>query len=97
MAKRPVTRVAKAIQRQKTNEKAGHHKPSRKHNPDAVVSAPGKQKAKAASSGDKSDRARASTSVRGRTTHSLSSSGRKTTARTQGGASRGSGRGHDAW
>lgn len=35
------------------------------------------------------------TSVRGRTALSLGSSGRKTTARTQGGATKGSGKRHD--
>jgi hypothetical protein len=67
-------------------EKAGHHLAMRKHNPDAVATAPGISK-------DQSQLGRASTSVRGKI-HDLSSSGRKTMARTQGGNRKGGGRDH---
>ena len=93
MAKRPMTRRAKMLKRQELQEKVGHHQATRKHNPDAVAAAPGRQKARASSSKDKSQLGRASTSVRGKT-HDLSSSGRKTMARTQGGSRKGGGRDH---
>jgi hypothetical protein len=81
------------LHRQELQKKAGHHQATRKHNPDAVAAAPGRQKIWPGTSNDRFQLGRASTSARGQM-HELSGSGRKTMARTQGGSRRGSGRDH---
>lgn len=93
MAKRLTTRRAKMLHRQEMQEKVGHHLATRKHNPDAVAAAPGRQRTMPGTSKDSWQFGRASTSVRGRA-YELSSSGRKTMARTQGGSRKGGGRDH---
>lgn len=74
-------------------EKSGHHQATRKHNPDLVAEAPGKQKARPGLPGDKTQLGRAGPGARGRA-FDLGGSGRKTMARTQGGSRKGGGRDH---
>ena len=89
MAKRPMTRRAKMLKRQELQEKVGHHQGhTQTQSRCRGCRARQAEGPRASSSKDKSQLGRASTSVRGKT-HDLSSSGRKTMARTQGGSRKG--------